>query len=175
MAKVDTGAINTPYQIFAMSGMIARTYFAFVLNQAGSSIIGAQGMVKKIFFPRLIIPLSKAVVGFVDFGIAFLLMIVLLTGCSVRQLQVASTGLLLIDRQQTLQIAKQPDKYHETNPLLGRHPSTNRVNLHFGASIVANILVGEYVTPKYSKWYYYTFILLESAVIHLNFSIGLKF
>ncbi|MCP4521850.1 MAG: ABC transporter permease [Cytophagales bacterium] len=71
--KVDTG--DAPYQIFAMSGMISWTYFAFVLNQSGNSIIGAQGMVKKIYFPRLIIPLSKAVVGFVDFGIAFLLMI----------------------------------------------------------------------------------------------------
>lgn len=73
VANVETG--ETPYQIFAMSGMIAWTYFAFVLNQSGSSIIGAQGMVKRIYFPRLIIPLSKAVVGFVDFGIAFILMI----------------------------------------------------------------------------------------------------
>ena len=73
VANVETNT-DAPYQIFAMSGMIAWTYFAFVLNQAGSSIIGAQGMVKKIFFPRLIIPLSKAVVGFVDFGIAFVLM-----------------------------------------------------------------------------------------------------
>lgn len=74
VANVNTGT-EAPYQIFAMSGMIAWTYFAFVLNQAGSSIIGAQGMVKKIYFPRLIIPLSKALVGFMDFGISFLLMI----------------------------------------------------------------------------------------------------
>ena len=73
VANVNTGT-EAPYSIFAMSGMIAWTYFAFVLNQSGSSIIGAQGMIKKIYFPRLIIPLSKAVVGFVDFGIAFLLM-----------------------------------------------------------------------------------------------------
>jgi lipopolysaccharide transport system permease protein len=68
--QVDTGGV--PYPLFAITGMAAWTYFAFVLNQSGNSIIGAQEMVKKIYFPRLVIPLSKAVVGFVDFAVAFL-------------------------------------------------------------------------------------------------------
>ena len=70
--NVNTGGM--PYPIFAITGMSAWTYFAFVLNQSGNSIIGAQEMVKKIYFPRLIIPLSKAVVGFVDFAVALLFM-----------------------------------------------------------------------------------------------------
>src|SRR5690606_28207131 len=74
--KVDTGGI--PYPVFAITGMTAWTYFAFVLNQSGNSIIGAQEMVKKIYFPRLVIPLSKAVVGFVDFLIAFVFIVILL-------------------------------------------------------------------------------------------------
>lgn len=74
--KVDTGSI--PYPVFAICGMTAWTYFAFVLNQSGNSIIGAQEMVKKIYFPRLVIPLSKALVGFVDFAIAFLILGILL-------------------------------------------------------------------------------------------------
>ncbi|HTF28317.1 MAG TPA: ABC transporter permease, partial [Flavitalea sp.] len=74
--KVDTGGV--PYPVFALCGMVAWTYFAFVMNQSGNSIIGAQEMIKKIYFPRLIIPLSKAVVGLVDFCIAFLLLIILL-------------------------------------------------------------------------------------------------
>jgi lipopolysaccharide transport system permease protein len=73
--KVDTGGV--PYPIFAICGMAAWSYFSFVLNQSGNSIIGAQEMVKKIYFPRLVIPLSKAVVGFVDFGIAMLFLVVL--------------------------------------------------------------------------------------------------
>jgi len=76
VAKVDTGGIR--YPLFAVCGMAAWAYFAFVLNQSGNSIIGAQEMVKKIYFPRLVIPLSKAVVGFVDFIIAFLFIIILL-------------------------------------------------------------------------------------------------
>jgi lipopolysaccharide transport system permease protein len=74
--KVDTG--NIPYPVFALCGMVAWTYFAFVMNQAGNSIIGAQEMVKKIYFPRLVIPLSKALVGLVDLCIALFLLIVLL-------------------------------------------------------------------------------------------------
>lgn len=76
VAKVDTEGI--PYPLFAVCGMAAWSYFAFVLNQSGNSIIGAQEMIKKIYFPRLVIPLSKAVVGFVDFIIAFIFIIVLL-------------------------------------------------------------------------------------------------
>lgn len=74
--NVDTEGI--PYPLFAISGMAAWTYFAYVLNQSGNSIISSQEMVKKIYFPRLVIPLSKAMVGFVDFSIAFLFILILL-------------------------------------------------------------------------------------------------
>ena len=68
--QLDTG--NVPYILFAACGLAAWTYFSSVMNQAGGSIIGAQGMVQKIYFPRLIIPLCKAVVGLIDFAIALL-------------------------------------------------------------------------------------------------------
>lgn len=74
--KVDTGGI--PYPVFAITGMTAWTYFAFVLNQSGNSIVISQEVIKKIYFPRLVIPLSKAVVGFVDFLIAFAILVVLM-------------------------------------------------------------------------------------------------
>ncbi len=73
---VNTGDI--PYPVFALAGMSAWSYFAFVLSQSGTSIIGAQDMVKKVYFPRLVIPLSKAVVGFVDFFITFIFLMVLM-------------------------------------------------------------------------------------------------
>ena len=75
--QLDTGSV--PYILFAACGLAAWTYFSGVMGQAGQSIIGAQGMVQKIFFPRLIIPLSKALVGLIDFliglGIILLLML----------------------------------------------------------------------------------------------------
>ena len=74
--KVDTG--DLPYPVFALTGMTAWSFFAYVVSQAGKSIINEQNMIKKIYFPRLMIPLSKAVVGFIDFGITFLLLIIMM-------------------------------------------------------------------------------------------------
>jgi len=76
VAAVETNGL--PYPLFAVCGMATWSYFSFVLNQSGNSIIGAQEMVKKIYFPRLVIPLSKALVGFVDFAIALLFVVILM-------------------------------------------------------------------------------------------------
>lgn len=67
-----------PYFLYATTGMALWTYFSFVMSNAGSSIIANQGMIKKIYFPRLIIPLSKAAVGLIDLGIALILMVALM-------------------------------------------------------------------------------------------------
>lgn len=67
-----------PHLLYTVSGMSIWAYFAYVLTNSGNSIIANQGMVKKIYFPRLIIPLSKAMVGLIDFAITFLILIVLM-------------------------------------------------------------------------------------------------
>jgi lipopolysaccharide transport system permease protein len=54
VVKVDTSEI--PYSLFALSGMVLWGYFSAVMSQAGSSIITGQDMVKKVYFPRVIIP-----------------------------------------------------------------------------------------------------------------------
>jgi len=69
---------DVPYLLFAMTGLSIWTYFSFVISNAGSSIIASQGMIKKIYFPRLIIPLSKAAVGLIDLGISLVIMIFLM-------------------------------------------------------------------------------------------------
>lgn len=72
--NVDTEGI--PYPIFALTGMVAWTYFSFVISNAGKALINNHNMIQKIYFPRLILPLSQAFVGFVDYTIAFLLLII---------------------------------------------------------------------------------------------------
>lgn len=72
---VETGV---PHILFTVAGMSLWTYFSYVMINSGNSIISSQDMVKKIYFPRLIIPLSKAIVGFIDFGISLLIMVVLM-------------------------------------------------------------------------------------------------
>jgi len=74
--RLDTGEI--PYILFAACGLTAWTYFSSVMGQSGTSIIGAQSMVQKVYFPRLVIPLSKAVVGLIDFGITLLIIVILM-------------------------------------------------------------------------------------------------
>lgn len=73
VVKVDTSGV--PYTLFALSGMALWGYFSTVMSQAGNSIITSQNMVKKIYFPRLIIPLSKCISAFVDFGITLLFLL----------------------------------------------------------------------------------------------------
>ncbi len=81
VAKVQDqpgSAIQAPYLIYTIAGMCGWQYFATVLADAGNSIIGAQQMVKKIYFPRLVIPMSKAITAFIDFAMVILIMIALM-------------------------------------------------------------------------------------------------
>lgn len=76
VAKVDTNGV--PQILFTVAGLSAWTYFSTLINDAGNSIVGAQSMIKKIYFPRLVMPLSKAISGLVDFGITLLCLIAIM-------------------------------------------------------------------------------------------------
>ena len=73
-------AVKTPvpHLLFTLAGMSIWTYFSYVMTNAGSSIISSQDMIKKIYFPRIIIPFSKALVGLIDFSITLLLLVILM-------------------------------------------------------------------------------------------------
>ncbi len=73
--QVDTKGI--PYSLFAVCGVAVWTYFAFVMKESGSALIASQEMIRKIYFPRLIIPLGKAMLGLVDLLVALLLLVLL--------------------------------------------------------------------------------------------------
>lgn len=72
VANVGTDGSEVPHILYTTAGMCGWTYFAAVLGTAGQSIIGAQNMVKKIYFPRLVIPLSKAITALIDLAVVFL-------------------------------------------------------------------------------------------------------
>lgn len=67
-----------PYALFTMCALVPWTFFARALGGASDSIVGSAGMVTKVYFPRLVLPISKAVSGIVDFGVAFGLLVVML-------------------------------------------------------------------------------------------------
>ena len=64
-----------PYPIFAYAALLPFTLFTKALNDASRSLVGHQNMVTKIYFPRLILPISSVLGGIVDFALAFLVLI----------------------------------------------------------------------------------------------------
>lgn len=70
--KVDTQGV--PPLLFSMAGLCSWNYFSRVVGEAGSSVIGAQSLVKKIYFPRLIIPLSKSFSALIDLAIVLMIL-----------------------------------------------------------------------------------------------------
>lgn len=69
--KINT--LDVPYPVFMMSGMITWSLFSYILNQSGNSLIASQALVTKVYFPRLCIPISKALVGLIDFAVTLLI------------------------------------------------------------------------------------------------------
>jgi len=73
LAKMPSDGI--PYPIFAFAALVPWTFFSNGLTQSGNSLIQSAGMLKKVYFPRLIVPISSILSGVVDFLFAFLVLI----------------------------------------------------------------------------------------------------
>ena len=69
---------NIPYPIFVFSGLIFWNYFSTALSGASNSLIENENIIKKIYFPRLILPLSTTITPIVDFIIAFVILSLML-------------------------------------------------------------------------------------------------
>jgi lipopolysaccharide transport system permease protein len=65
---------NLPYPIFVYAGLLPWTFFANSLTGASNSLIGQANLISKVYFPRLIIPLSSLGSCILDFAIALLIM-----------------------------------------------------------------------------------------------------
>ncbi|MSP11774.1 MAG: ABC transporter permease [Chloroflexi bacterium] len=66
---------GVPYPIFAYAALLPWNYFAGALTRSSNSLVGSAHLISKVYFPRLIIPLSAVFSGLADFGIAFLVLI----------------------------------------------------------------------------------------------------
>jgi lipopolysaccharide transport system permease protein len=73
LAKVPSD--NIPYPVFTFVGLLPWGLFAKALNNASRSLVSHQNMVTKIYFPRLILPLSSVMAGVVDFLIGCLVLV----------------------------------------------------------------------------------------------------
>lgn len=72
------------YVVFAFSGMTAWYFFSYIVYQGSNSLISGQELSQKVYFPRIILPLSKVVVGAVDLTISLCLLMVLMLVMNVK-------------------------------------------------------------------------------------------
>jgi lipopolysaccharide transport system permease protein len=69
---------DVPYPIFVYAGLLPWQYFAGSLTRASTSLVGSAHIITKVYFPRLVIPISGVLSGLVDFAIAFLVLLALM-------------------------------------------------------------------------------------------------
>jgi lipopolysaccharide transport system permease protein len=81
VAKLPTSGV--PYFLFAYAGLLGWNLFQGTLSRAGSSLVSNAHLVSKVFFPRVIMPLSAACSATVDTVIAFGLLLILLPAYGV--------------------------------------------------------------------------------------------
>jgi lipopolysaccharide transport system permease protein len=73
LAKVPSDGV--PYPIFSFAALVPWTFFATSLINSSNSLVGSANLIKKVYFPRLAIPIATVLSGLVDFAIAFVMLI----------------------------------------------------------------------------------------------------
>lgn len=74
IAKVRSDGV--PYFIFSLTGMVPWTYFSNTLTESSSSLLSNSSLITKVYFPRLVLPLSAAFSKILDFAITFVVLLV---------------------------------------------------------------------------------------------------
>jgi lipopolysaccharide transport system permease protein len=64
---------NVPYPLLVMAGLLPWQLFANALSNAGGSLVGNSHLISKVYFPRLVVPLSALSVALIDFALVLVL------------------------------------------------------------------------------------------------------
>jgi lipopolysaccharide transport system permease protein len=64
-----------PYPIFSYAALVPWQFFASGLTSASDSLVGSANLLRKVYFPRLVIPIAAVLPGAVDFALAFLVLL----------------------------------------------------------------------------------------------------
>lgn len=73
IAEVNSEGV--PYAIFSYTALVPWTFFSSSLTSSSSSLISSKNLITKVYFPRLVIPISPVLGKLIDFGISFLILI----------------------------------------------------------------------------------------------------
>ena len=93
---IKFGNINIPYPLFAYSGLIFWGLFSSGITNAGDCMISNSNIIKKVYFPRIIIPASAMIVALFDFLMTLVLYIILIIYFHVPFLSFTFFGYLVI-------------------------------------------------------------------------------
>jgi hypothetical protein len=87
-------------------------------------------------------------------------------------LQSIDAGLMYIDWKQTSQFSKNP-KYYELNPIIGKHPSQDKINAYFITSLLLKTLIANELPHPQRTWWQVFIISVSMICIYRNESIGI--
>lgn len=73
-----------PYPVFYFLALVPWSYFAQALNNCTGVVVANQGVITKVYFPRLILPLASVCSGLVDLSVGFVVMLILVTSFGIR-------------------------------------------------------------------------------------------
>ena len=82
LARVPSESV--PYPIFTFTALVPWQFFATGVTQSSTSLVVGSNLVKKVYFPRLALPISKVLAGGVDFLLAFAMLLVLMVYYGIR-------------------------------------------------------------------------------------------
>jgi lipopolysaccharide transport system permease protein len=73
LAKIPSDGL--PYPVFSYAALVPWTFFSNALSQASNSMVENSQLITKVYFPRLVVPVSAVMSNAVDFGLAFVVLI----------------------------------------------------------------------------------------------------
>ena len=73
LAKMPSDGI--PYPLFSFAALVPWAFFANGLSQASNSLVGSAHLITKVYFPRLVVPISSVISGILDFALAFVVLL----------------------------------------------------------------------------------------------------
>lgn len=69
---------DIPYPIFSFAALVPWTFFVNALTQASNSLVNNANMIKKVYFPRLLLPAATVLAGMIDFVLAFVILLLMM-------------------------------------------------------------------------------------------------
>lgn len=74
LAKIPSGVL--PYSLFVLCGLVFWSFFSNAVSYASNSMVANEGIIKKVYFPKIILPLSVIATSFLDFSINFIFLLI---------------------------------------------------------------------------------------------------